>query len=1100
MQVQWETVAIPFASGIQPAARPRLLSPQQLLTAQNCFFFFDQGPQKRFGHVAHTVRTGVDPPGLNGQSLPAAPALRTTYSTSDPGLSPDWVYGWGVGAGDMSTQALTATPETDVFTVSGQPAVGNLFGIAQRDNEVVAWDGHRIFSYAPQQPAKFGETQSGSTAAAHGPASMPSLRAAPIAKVAAGQVYPDAADTGVIRAVAWINGDNSNTVSWSIFDSRAGTSLVADNRVQFQTPKAVRVVSLGPWIHILVADSTANSLEMRSIHQDNPSVAVSRTLGTVGSFFDVKKIDETQAMVARVAPGAPPTAQCTLLKQDGSTAGVFTPDLNASSISANTMIAIEVDASQYMALIWNSANTIFFRTYNLAGTAVTAKQTVGTVTGIHKYTLSPRWLPNRGVRVWDVLVEDLVGSVPQVRSYAIKSGTSVTLNHTRHRVGIGSHAFRVGHRTFLWLYNALIGTYTSAFQWTWFLCDAALLPVGKMDYGLANPDVLNAAPPLPGVNWHADSAAQNPKDRIVFHGCMPYRGRVVTNASSSAPNGQWAEPSIRYYELDFLPPLRSAQAGRSTYFAGAQLWQYDGTEMNEAGFHAAPEGAGLSFTPRGSAGGLSAGVYRYRVDLCHKNAQNEEVRSWSFISNPVTTVATDRVDISIPHSPMTRREDAYFLVFRTEVNQTTYYIVNSRDPSSALFVKNDRATATYTFTDVVADTALITQEYHPANAAGNYLDPLPAPACELVAAGRDRLWLAGGELSPGEIAPSRLFAPGQCPSFSPALNIQVDRNAEPISAIGFAGDICAIFRRTSTYILESDGPDNLLVGSWIPPRLAVADLGAVGPETLALTVNGLWFQSPSGVRLLTPSGSLDPKAGIEMDPITVGAVYSAAVVVPQNTQVRWYARSTADPTVVLDYSSGAWATWSGLECAGAVYWPVGTVSILAKGAGDLWVETPGVWSDAGSSYEMVVRVAWLHGANLGDFQRIRRFALYGLAPGNHTLRCRLFYNERPFHDEEALITFPGTGNSKFNTSIWGGNGDVWGSGSWGDSGNAAPGSDGQSGLWFRDGVYKFRFRPARQKCSVFSVEFSDTGAMTAGFQPVALALEIGKKPGLERQP
>jgi hypothetical protein len=366
----------------------------------------------------------------------------------------------------------------------------------------------------------------------------------------------------------------------------------------------------------------------------------------------------------------------------------------------------------------------------------------------------------------------------------------------------------------------------------------------------------------------------------------------------------------------------------------------------------------------------------------------------------------------------------------------------------------------------------------------------------VIGGGRDRVWLAGGELSFGEVSPSRLFFPGQTPAWNPAINIQVDRNFEPITAVGFVGDLTAIFRRTKTYILDSDGPDNSYNGTWPSPRLSLADLGCTGQETLALSVGGLWFQSTSGLRQLSAGGSL-ANVGQEVDAVASVLTIAGSVVVPQYNQVRWYSRDNSD-SLVYNYDTQLWTSWSGLACKGAVFWPQSQTAVLARGDGTLLLETPGEWMDAGTPYEMRVQTSWLHAKNLGDFQRVRRFALFGpIDYGAHTLRTRVFYDERQFWDEEFQDDFMGDDpTSVRNASVWGDT--SWGDNTWGDS-NYLPGLV-DDGLSFRDGLYRVRHRPSRQKCSVFSLEFSDQGAATAGFIPVVVALELGVKPGLDRIP
>lgn len=182
---QRQTVAIPFASGIQPQVRARLLDPVKLITAQNCYYFFEQGPQKRNGHVSRPVRTGADYPGFGGLTPPTAMPARDAFSTANPGIPASWLYGWGIRGTEVATT-------TDPFEVSPQPDVGQLFGLGARDSEVVAWDGHRVFSYAAQQVSRFGETQTGTGATtARGPATIPALRATTLAKISGSQLVPD---------------------------------------------------------------------------------------------------------------------------------------------------------------------------------------------------------------------------------------------------------------------------------------------------------------------------------------------------------------------------------------------------------------------------------------------------------------------------------------------------------------------------------------------------------------------------------------------------------------------------------------------------------------------------------------------------------------------------------------------------------------------------------------------------------------------------------------------------------------------------------------------------------------------------------------------
>lgn len=1085
MPQQWQPVSIPFAAGIKPTSRGRNLDQAKLLTAQNCVFVTDEGPEKRAGHVVRSVKTQDPPIGLDGIVPPAAPPLREPFSLDNPGLSDYWLHGVGLIDGSEEIEAGT-------FGKSAQPSVGVLHGQWLRDSEVVFWDGFRALSAPGNQTTPFGEVT--------GEAVMPALRGAPIAKSLNGQQAPDAVDNGTIRSVAWIYAGDAYR---SVYDSETGATLVNEEQIALNNGTSLRLLTLGPWTHLVAHDTGTDELIMRSWHEATPQTMVSRSLGeTSQPVFDVKKIDEETGVVARILGAA---VEITVVRQTGVPLAIYTPDLDGEDAIG---VAVTANAFNRLGVLWqNSTFEPFFCAYELdTGVLASSKFTVGAACNAQsRMTVADNYSISAGEYSWTAYVEDKHASLDHrlVRVYSIDD--AATLQTTRYNTQLASHAFRVGQRTYVWT----TGTPTLfTLQPTWFLCDEKLLPIGKALFALAYvPDTSTFV--LPSVTWHTTEDDHSAKDRFVFFGCLGYRQRAETSEDTQDPNGVWLEPSVFFYTLDFLPYIRSAQAGRSTYIAGAQLWEYDGANLNEAGFHMAPESYTFS---DGGAGNLDEGAtYNWRIDLCYKNAQNEEVRSWSttlsYFGGVLESPTTMKATITIPHVPMTRRDNSYFLVYRTEADGTEYYLVSSRNPDDVGdpngFVFNDRSAATYTFTDNLADASLIDNEYHPSNATG-WLQPFSAPACEMVAAGRDRLWVAGGELSPGEIAPSRYFSPGQTPAFTPALNIQIDRNSEPITAVGFVGEVGVFFRKTSAYTLQSEGPDNVGQGVWDYPRLALADVGAVSQEALALAGEGLYFQSPAGIRVITAGGGLRPPGaglvgglGTDVDTLAAEGDYAAAVVVPKYSQIRWYSRDPEKPSLVVDYTKNIWTTFTGVTCRGAAYWAAGSSVILARGDGEMWTETEGRYLDGDRTYEMVIKTAWLHAAGLGEYERARRFALFGEASDGLSLRYRVYYDERPFHTQEETLTFIGTNpTTPFNPSGWG---EVnWGYGPWGDESAEANAGSG-SALWFRDGMFRFRRRFSRQKCSVFAIEFSDLGS-NAAFTPVVLGLELGLKQGLDRIP
>ncbi len=1057
MPLPSDTVAIPIVKGVDLTTDARLLQAPSLLEALNTRFT-GGGARKRRGHTEVEVR---------GEAL--VPLGESEL---------DYIFGYGH---DEDGDGFVVSGEEDTLLgTSSHPGAVQLHGVAQRDAESVAWNGFKLFSYSPSQSG----SQDPYQADIPGSAVMPSLHARAIAKVNTRQAYPDMADTGTVKIVAWI--DNTEPASpvarYSVYDSETDAILVSNAAFAATTPLYLRCFSLGAYLHIAVLDTDDQTVKLFSLPASDPNTVTLRSYGTcVGEHFDVWKISETCAVLAK----------SNTLSLDISWIGVtgtgypaLTPlSLDPSGGVPITLVSVAVHpAVPILSVAYKTATYVGVRVYNTDGTAVAPQATIASGSTALRLSISPKLLLSSGNRErWDVYYDDGT-HLRAVRYYAATGAGSTVTGTVRYRAyqTLASRAFTIGDRTFVW------AGHRSTLQSTWFLLDESLLPVGKMDFGVANVlEIADVTGSLASVNWNTTDPVNGGGYEV--HCALSAKLRVAPNAADSDADqtaaGIYTEPAIKEVYLDFLPPLRSARAGRALYFAGAQLWSYDGAELTEAGFHIGPE----VDVPVPSAGGAleASGTYSYKVDLCYRNAQNEEIRSLSILTQAEALSGANRtLTLTIP-ACLTRRENSYFLIYRNAMSSgvplVNWWLLNSRDPGDASFLANDQTGTTFTVVDDgdVTDEVIQTRELHPGS--DTYLQPISAPACEIIGSGRDRLWVAGGELLPGEVAPSRLFSPGETPSFNAYLNIQVDRSSEPLTAIGFVGEIAAFFRSRSTYILDSDGPDNIANGFWTSPRLAIADLGATGQESLALITSGLAFLSPAGFRLLGPGGSLQT-IGVPVDSFAKTFTVSGAVVVEADQEVRWYGETE---TVVYNYLYDTWGKWS-LGCTGACRGT--TYALLSRDDGTLWIEADGVWRDGANYYTHRVRLPWLHAGQLGDFQRVRRVGGLGrfadLDTPAHTLRLQFYYDEREFWEERIEWTLPDTST---NQDTWGAG--SWGDGAWGDTSAILAGED-LRWEWVR--------RPERQKCSVISISLEDVNTDGPGFVLSAITLELARKPGLNR--
>lgn len=1075
---------MPLAKGVDLRTRARLVDPSQLLVAENSSFPVTAGVAKRYGHSSARARTATALPAQSSIS-PVASGLAWSEPYAEKTLPSNWLYGWGL----FDPNSAVASPIYE-FTVSPHPDTGILCGAATRDSEELVWDGFRLLSVPRGQTVTppFGEATKSQS---HASLQAPAARTTPVAKGASSQTQSGLADNGLIKVVTWLEDGAPRA---SVYDSRTGGPLrlrvnPATDSGLTVTAGMIRCVPVGNWVWILLTDTGAQKLYAIGVQGTSPTTAMTaKDLGSCNGSFDSRKISETNWAV--VIQDTSNNAVITYLDANGAAQSSPVPQRTTLVTGNVGLVSFDVHPqTAHVGLCWKdtSANKPKVQVFSQDGSSAMAATLLANdnptrVTIAASYILSGAGNPLFFAYFDSAALSSGGGPTGQGVSCSSFTLSGILNNFKGFNQYLASQAFRVGQ------YPVCFTTFKSAFQTTLLLQDQTLLPVGRFEYGTAYATT-TADGWLMGVNHLATVPA---KDRLVFHTALLYNLRLDSTTlkalvpGTPASTAVFAETSIKEVRLDFLPRLRSAQAGRCVYFAGAQLWCYDGTRATEAGFHFGPENSLVTLVSSNSGGGglVPGAKYRYYIQLCHRNAQGEEVRGPGFLTQEVTIGGGhNSVVVNYKYLP-TRRTDAYFLVYRNENNGTLWYLTSSRDPASLSCPKNSNTTG-LAFSDTTSDAALISNELAPANPSG-YLETHTAPACELVASGKDRLWVAGGELPAGTVAPSRLFYPSQAPSFNAGLQITVDRGPDQISAIGFVDTAALLFRRDHTYVLEGDGTDNLSTGSWPAPRLALSEVGAISQEGLGLVPQGLAFQSPAGFRIVGPGGALLP-FGLNVDPLAKGAQISACVVVPDDQQIRFY--SPSGPALVYDYLQQSWTTWTGVECWGAVKTPAQRRVTLAKPTGDVWFETEGLYSDAGQTYRHKIRTAWLRGGGLGSWQRVRRVGFLGELPGGHfTLTLGLYYDEGDFLTETRTWDT----STDLNTSTWGtGN---WGAGVWGDAVVYAPIQS------MRDRILRATFGTARQKCAVVSVELDDGSCDGPGFVGNAILLEVGAKGGLLKVP
>lgn len=1018
----WEEAAIPLTKGVDLNTRARLVEPSRLLSAKNAFFPRAGGPEKRRGHIADRV--------LDSEML-----------RSVAGPEPeDYLYGWGL----YDTENLNQMSATNPAQESPYTGSGVLRNINLRDNEEVVCDDHRLYSNTQSGWIRPNQNEVIATANKHW--YHPSFSSSTIGKTQNAQAKSSLADTGVIKVVSFVDTRNE-AVRIKCYDSVTGASKFDGVMVTGGTdPDQIRVVVVGQYIHVYTSDSVLQELFYVVIKDSSLSVPTVESLGECYRGWDTA-VTANSCLVVK-------------LKIIGTCQGAYIADVggfNTTYVSSFTGITLDQAAiavacaihpvSGEICVSWNEASAQKSCVYSASFTALNSLIALDNETDSVKTTCTSSYLLDTvGRSVFYVYYDDsdAVTSRFSVKCWIVTHIDS-TLLWTNRNVNLVGKAFTVGNVPFVWVCRP------STKQTSFLLVDRFGNAVGRVDYGTALNDTTSAYL----FNTGADA-------NLKFHGCYNYRQRTAEL------EGIYHEGSTREFRLDFAPTTTSAQAGRCLYYSGMQLWQYDGSEIVEQGFHFYPEGT--VFTPTVGAGSLTvSGQYFYLIYLCHKNALGEEVRSPAVLATVTLGATQNTVGIDIVTIP-TLRKDTYFLIYRNVNTGTNWHLVSSRDPSSSLFCSNPVSTGSQVFTDLLSDAAIISRELD-IGTSDNFLMPFSAPSCTVVSQGKNRLWLAGGEIPPGQVWPSRYYQEYETPAFHPGLALTLDRDNEQITAIGFLADLVAVFKKDRGYVIAGDGLNNTLVGSNFISQLALADTGSVGPN-LGRTSDGLVYLSSAGYRLLTPSG--ESKAiGLDVDTEAIDC--SAILVDTVNYNVRCYQSSGF--SLVWDYYTGNWTNWTVNPTSG-VFTPDGALLTV----GNRVYRESEVYTDDSAWYEFSIRTAHI-GKSLGGFQRVRRIVGLGESDRNYTITINFFLDEKDYPSQTSEFDSTTT----LNTSVWGdGN---WGDGFWGDA-------EG-TGLFPRESVWKWTKRLNIQRCSCVSVEIVYNGPYK-GPVHTALVFQLGKRNGLDR--
>jgi hypothetical protein len=412
--------------------------------------------------------------------------------------------------------------------------------------------------------------------------------------------------------------------------------------------------------------------------------------------------------------------------------------------------------------------------------------------------------------------------------------------------------------------------------------------------------------------------------------------------------------------------------------------------------------------------------------------------------------------------------------FSTELNGLVFFKTGNAagSPTSAP-VYNDPTVDTIAFSRTVADASITSNEI--VYTQGGILENIAPPAAQLVAIGKDRVFLSGME-DPNAIWPSKQHVYGEGVAWSDLLEIQVDPEGGDITAIAFMDDKLIIFKPSAILYLAGDGPDDAgFGGSFTAPILITTDVGCSNPSSVAVTPDGLVFQSAKGIYILT-RGLQAGYIGADVESAN-GRVATSALLVDDQNQIRF---TNSGDGLVYDYFFRQWSTFTNYAAVGSAIWMGGYV--YATSDGTVMVETEGLFLDAGIDIHMKLETAWIKMAGISGFQRVKRATFLGDFKSNHTLRVRTAFDYQPFTSEEHVFD-PSTALQSS------------------DYGEDSPYGSGTPYGGTADLVYEFETTLIKQKVEAVKFEIVDIGSNPGqAYALNALTLEVGLKGGTARSP
>lgn len=556
-----------------------------------------------------------------------------------------------------------------------------------------------------------------------------------------------------------------------------------------------------------------------------------------------------------------------------------------------------------------------------------------------------------------------------------QSGTVGPLQVLTREAGLASKAFQLDT-------NYVLVAYPGAFQPTYFLMTYLGTVVAKLAY--SNGGGYPTTQVLSGVSIAGNVASVG----YLFKDTLTPVNRTQGVA---AVNGIYSQtgPNLASFDLS-SPNLSVAEIGGSLHIAGGFLWQYDGAQLVENGFHLWPED--IAITTSGAGGALSAQQYFYQVTYEWTDAAGNLHRSAPSVPYGIVTVgATSSNTLYIPTLRLTAKSSVRIVIYRWSQAQQTYYQVTS---ITSPLLNNPNAFEV-SYVDTLADSAILGNQI--LYTTGGVIENIGPPACTKLCLYRSRLWLLDAEdtnllwyskqvIENTPVEMSDLFTEFVAPTTG------VQGSTGPVTALSAMDDKLVVFKTNNLYYVTGNGPDNTGANNDLSDAIFItAVVGCSNQNSIVFIPQGLMFESDKGRWLLGRDLSTS-YIGAPVEDFN-GAVTTSATSIPGTNQTRMTLSNNL--TLMYDYYFGRWGTFNSPPALSSTLYQ-GMHTYLDK-YGRVLQESEGTYLDVANPVLISFTTSWFNLAGLQGFQRIYSFYLLGqyLTPHKLNVQVAYDYNSSP---------------------------------------------------------------------------------------------------------